>query len=249
MKNYPKLRNAPIVEALINIEVEQTKTSNIEDLLEFTKDFKDYKKEKNLVNALIQIKNNDNIELESEKSPIITYGYYFNNNQEKKIAQLKLTGITFNKLNPYQNWETFINDFKGIWDSYKKIVEPQKIKNIAVRYMNIIEVPNDVSIGEYFFIYPEVSNEIKMLRNFYLMLDVYNSDKINTIITFGIAGSMKEENKIPITFDINTIYNSETDLENIWNILEELREIKNQMFFENITNNTVRLLYETKSSV
>lgn len=178
-------------------------------------------------------------------------GFLFESPQEKKIVQARLDGFSFNKLKPYENWKTFYKEAREFWDLYRTITKPEKIIRIALRYINRIEIPLPIKdFRDYILTVPEVAPTLPQgLAHFFMRLLIPNEKiKATTAITETME-LMNSGKTLAIIFDIDTWKETEylLDSKEIWKDFQKLRTIKNQIFFESITDKTKELLNGIRS--
>lgn len=126
-----------------------------------------------------------------------------------------------------------------------KLVENIKINRISVRSINRIEIPHYVADPtEYFYtsiystknvIPPEVNSYMLSYR--YLWDD--NKDAIISQNMGPFNGGV-----FPLIFDIDVLNRNPFDFDEktFWDRFDEIRRIKDDIFFKNITNKTLDLI-------
>lgn len=244
MKKYPHLNNAPIHEAIIDIRVglppeldsqiflkekavlEKMGYPKIEQCWEFTTGI---------------TFNQEKSSMSHDRTP---KGYWFKTEDRSSIIQFRKDGFTYNKLKPYSSWKDIQEAAKNAWTIYKKItVEPQIIR-VAVRYINHIELPLPLkNISKYFFITPEVAGRENRPIKGFMQRTIIDEVEIDgeSVVTFASQqGSSQDFIKILLDIDV---YKHVDDMNlpesEIWKILNDCREIKNRIFFNSITEETL----------
>ncbi|MBI4767913.1 MAG: TIGR04255 family protein [Deltaproteobacteria bacterium] len=238
MAEYPTYPNAPIIEAILDIHAFLPINVSLDQLRSLHARIQDRYPEKQ---ERIAIKSSFNLDFK-EKRPITTGlskidGFLFRSSIEGKIVQSRLDGFTFNKLKPYESWILFSAEAKEMWNYYCELVNPIKINRFSLRYINKIIIPFNADIKDYFLTGPEIGNKLpQTFGSFFMRLEVPN-EKIDSVGLINIASQPAEESGFPIIFDIDVIRNiviSSND-EKLWLYFEELREFKNVIFFESLT--------------
>ena len=56
------------------------------------------------------------------------------------IAQFRVDGFTFSKLEPYTTWEKVFGEALRLWNIYVEIAHPLETSRVAVRYINRLRV-------------------------------------------------------------------------------------------------------------
>lgn len=231
--------NPPITEALIDVRVTLPKEITLEQLSIFHEDIKKYfphKKER--FSGRFQIKAGAAPEIVASSNKVD--GFLFNSEDGKKIVQARLDGFTFNKLRPYSNWKDFSAEAKYLWGHYVEIAKPINIVRLALRYINKIELPlpfNDFK--EYILTIPEIAPAIPQgLAGFFMQLVIPNPEiKASAVITETIQAKSDNVGVLPLIFDIDISRNVvlDTTSQEIWQVLEQLRNFKNQIFINSLT--------------
>ncbi len=243
---FPIFKNAPITEALLDIQVTPRSDITIQQLENL---YNNIKKKYSDKKKRIEIKGS--FKFNKKGFPIVPpasikpVGYFFKSPKENKIVQARINGFTFNKLKPYQNWELFFCEAKKLWSLYKKIAEPQNIIRIALRYINQIEIPLPITdLDDYIkTIQPIPSLLPQKIKDYFSRITI-PFDEINAeaILTQTIKG-IKDNEFLIYIFDIdvyqNKIYNIND--KNFWKIFEKLRTYKNKIFFKSLTNKAKEL--------
>lgn len=237
--------NPPITEALLDIRVNLPKETTLETLLFFQNEIKEHfpnKKERHT--GTFQIKTGAPPEVLTSSDR--TDGYMFYASDNKKIAQARLYGFTFNKLKPYSKWETFSQEAKYLWEHYVEIAKPVNIVRLALRYINRVELPlpfNDFK--EYVLTTPEIAPGIPQgLAGFFTQLVIPNVEiQATAIVTETIEKIDEKSNVQPLIFDIDVSRNTilEPLAKDIWSIMEDLRNFKNQIFMMSFTDKAKEL--------
>ncbi|MCK4358599.1 MAG: TIGR04255 family protein [Candidatus Cloacimonetes bacterium] len=246
MKTFQVFQNAPITEALLDIRVKLPEHITINDIESFYKKVKDKFPEKK---ARKQFKVNIDLSSKAQfsevQSPSKIDGYLFRSSIEKKVVQSRMDGFTFNKLKPYNNWNSFSSEARQLWNIYYEMFKPLKITRIALRYINRINIPLPFeNFKEYILTIPEISSDLPQgLSNFFMQLNIPNT-KINAMAV--INETMKKitrDNKLPFIFDIDVfqINDYSNNTENIWEEFEKLRVFKNEIFFNSLTQKAKEL--------
>ncbi len=245
MKEVISFLNPPITEALLDIRVTLPKEVTIEQLAVFHEDIKtSFPTRKERYSGAFQIKTGFAPEIVTTSNRID--GFLFHSQEGKKIVQARIDGFTFNKLKPYSNWEDFSGEAKYLWDHYLAIAKPINVVRLALRYINRIELPLPFSdFREYILNIPEIAPGVpNSLSGFFMQLSIPNPEinaQANIIET--IERSIPEKGTIPFILDIDVFQNIilESSSKQIWEILNQLRQFKNQIFLNSLTSKAKEL--------
>lgn len=250
MIKFPHLDNAPIVEAIIDFRVKLPQNFQVEKFLALKEKLKNiYPKtmEQKFMRTKVEVKDEKITSQDLQKS---LEGYFFKSEDEKNIAQFRINGFTFNRLKPYTSWEEILPQVKDLWSLYIDIASPESITRVAVRYINHIEIskPDNIVFSDYLKVPPKVPDtpyNIPSTSSNFLTKIVINDLAQLIEANFIQAFEIDIKNNLPIIIlDIDAFKKVDIAPDNneIWNIFEQLHEMKNKIFFNSITDKTLEQL-------
>ncbi len=237
--SYLHLNNAPVKEGLIDI---QTSLCNPLDMhVDFDniskKLINDFPVTTNLFQTGVQFNREKGF---TPAEDIKVIGKKYSSLSNDKIAQIRYSGITVSKLFPYDNWESLLHQTKLIWDEYHKIFKPERINRIATRFINSIDVRLPFNFNEYFKSPYSLDERInKPLKSYLfrcsLVFEEFNAD---AIITQSLQpdGTNSEKAFLILDIDVYKVVSYESTDGKIWDDLISLHDIKNEIFFNSITD-------------
>ena len=244
MSKWPHLDNAPITEALIDIRVDLPDDVDMEVLKSLHDEIRsDYPKLK------VRTRWSGRIDFSAGEAPQLEkpaggpYGYMFMSDDDLRVVQVRKDGFTFSRLRPYESWECLREEAHGLWKLYLQVARPTRVKRTAVRYINRIPLPVPVDdLGAWFNTRPEIASGIcEVLQGLLVRLVIpYDDVKATAIVTETIEKGSHTES-LPIIFDIDVFRKQPMDVNSsaIWEGLEDLRRIKNDIFFRSLSRQTV----------
>ena len=237
------LKNAPIIEAIIDFRVRLPVEFDAEGFSSLREDLSDkYPKiEKGrVITGSIKIKGDKPIVETTEDTGI--KGYRFTSRDKKEVAQFRIDGFTFSRLQPYTKWESVLDEARRLWELYSLKSSPQVVERISVQYINRIDIPSKSDLEEYFTASPVLPKKLPQeLSQFFTRLVVHEKDLTASIIQT-LVQSPKSEH-IGIILDINVLKENVKGIseKSIWSTMKRMREFKNRLFFALITEKTARL--------
>ena len=245
MGKYTVFPKAPITEALLDIRVElptEVSLAKLETVHDLVKERFPVKGQRIPFQADIKV-SPEGVQIESPPSSGPD-GYVFRSPNGGKIVQARLDGFTFNKLKPYEKWEMFRDEAHELWNVYFRTAKPIRITRIALRYINRIEIPLPLKdLKEYILTTPEIAPKLpQALTHFFMRLVIPNPDiDATAIITQTIEPPIA--NRLPLIFDIDVfreiVYmGNKTEM---WDEFEKLRQFKNDIFFDSLTEKAKEL--------
>jgi uncharacterized protein (TIGR04255 family) len=246
MGDYTVFQHAPITEALLDIRVELQQPVSLSNLDQYHEKIKERFPEKQ---QRIAFKANIKLAPEGATAAIPTSepdGYLFRSTANNKIVQARLDGFTFNKLRPYENWEAFKSEAQELWDFYYQIAGSLRITRLALRYINRIEIPLPFKFKDYILTLPEVAPSLpQAMSGFFMQLTIPNPDIEATAVINETIENVTDNQRLPLIFDIDVFreVNLIGNKPEMWAAFDQLRDFKNNVFFDSITEKT-RGLFE-----
>lgn len=230
--------NPPITEAVLDIRAEvspgcdQEALESIHDHVE-----QDYPK----LEPQTQVRVNFQVTPESQalNQESGFRGFFFRAPQKNQLFQARLDGFTFNKLKPYNDWKSFSEEARRLWNLYRKIAKPTSVSRIALRYINKIMLPLPFrDFREYVLTSPEVAPELPQALDHFLLRIVFTDPgtSATAVITQTIEQPI-ENRTLPLVFDIDVwsqVGHDEVD-DKMWERFEGLRNLKNDIFLKSLT--------------
>ena len=246
MAEYSLLRNAPITEALIDIRIKIRNDFDVERLQTIHTSIADKYPQKKP-----RRKWEGRFEFKMGEAPIsdsteTVDGYIFTSADANQLFQARLAGFTFNKLKPYDKWETFRDEALKLWQLYKDVISPE-ISRVALRFINKIDIPLSpqtvLDFDDYLTAGPVVPKGLPQGIGSFLTRIVTHDPNIDaTAIITQAFEQIIYPKFVPIILDIDVFKQREMmSEEETWQTLEKLRHFKNNIFFESITEKAKEL--------
>lgn len=165
----------------------------------------------------------------------------------KKVLALRTNGFAFELGAPYPTWEEFSAEASKYWSEYVREFHPSSVTRYAVRYINRIVIPEaPIEADKYFNLRPEIPDDLdvkvdQLFMQLRFKVPKFGDDilvtsnvglaeptdptKMNFILDFDVVGT----NHLPIVDSV------------IFEHLNKLRDLKNELFELSITDDTRRL--------
>ena len=239
---FPK---APITEGLIDIRVQLPAEVSLADLEKLHTKIKDAypdKKSRKMWQGTLELKD--------EKEPLKTAhfevdGYHFTSSNGRQVVQYRLDGFTFSRLRPYSSWEEVFPEAKRLWEIYRAFVKPVLVTRLAVRYINSIEIPSKAfDYDDYLTAGPKVPQELpQLLQHFFTRIEIPFPDRGAAAIIMQTPSRKEDPVNSAIILDIDVFAEVSLQPEDakIYEVFSILRETKNEVFFNSITEKTKEL--------
>lgn len=239
------LKKAPIREAILDIRVKLPVNTESVKLLAIQPKIED-----RYPNRQVQWKGQfqiqlDKPDLEAASIARAVNGYMYRSADDKQIVQYRLDGFTFNRMQPYDKWETLRDEGRRLWEFYCEAMSPETTTRVALRYINFLELPTPVhEFAEYLTSPPVVPANLPQGVSSFLTRIVINepTQGVAAVITQALEKIIKPD-IVPIILDIDAIKEGPfgPDSPEIWETFERLRIFKNQVFFESVTEKALEL--------
>lgn len=173
-------------------------------------------------------------------------GYTYSTTDQKVKLNIEQGTVTYHDERKYEGWESFISCIREFLDLISPLISGSLIQRVSIRFINKFVLPDfnnpldytNVTISaaqETAFAYPVSKYAFRLFH-----------DVPGTNIKSWVNHSLDNvDGQLNYMFDIdvldhqNIVYNEET----IMDILENLRVVKNAIFFETLTDKTLNLCY------
>lgn len=170
-------------------------------------------------------------------------GIWLKTEDEKSVAQFRVDGFTFNRLKPYTRWEQILPEALRLWRLYTELATPQSVTRLALRYINHMKLPAPASsLDDYILTSPKVPPSVPQTLSAFatriVLEHAQHQMKANVVqvLEAGIEGPA-----LSLLFDID-VYRAgplEVSAATMEQILGNLRDYKNEIFFESLTERFV----------
>lgn len=246
-----RLPNAPIVEAVIDIQHRLVENVPADQLL-FELDGYDKSTPMNRIEIGIHFQDG---EMTNQTDRHGSHGYKYTNTRERFAVHFRNNGVTTSKLKPYDTWESFQPIAQKHWNTYcsKFNLGPDAVTRVAVRYVNRIMVPADsegIRIQDYLSNAPEIPDETDRgtIHEFLCRMVLPIPEFEGEVIIISTMEEYVDEGQIaylPLVLDIDVFKTFDggrlDSLEQMWSIIGQMRDIKNEMFDKIVTPKALEL--------
>jgi len=236
------LPNAPIVEAVIDFRVLPQEQATFEMFGGLTSLIGDPYSQKSTMQSVQARFGLENGQWVNSLPTPATIGWIYQTSTE--IAQFRVDGFTFNKIAPYTTWEQVFGEAHRLWKIYKDVARPKQISRIAVRYINRMRFIAPTSLAEYIESPPTVPAPIsKVVREFLSRIVIDDQERrASAVITQALEPRI-DQDQVTLLLDIDAFRESnvpQNDSE-LPMAFEQLRKLKNEIFFASITEKTAEM--------
>jgi uncharacterized protein (TIGR04255 family) len=245
--SYPNLRNAPIIEGLIQIQVKPHQGINIEDVRAFAERVKEkYLIVGELRDLRAQFVFNQS-EATSQPVAAMHVGYRMERNAPHFVVHARTGELLVSRLKPYDRWEELLSETQYLWSTYVEVCKPELVTRLATRFINQLPLPlKDLDLDHYLSAPALIPHKLpQVFEQFLTRVVVPDSETGIHIAISQASGEVNSQSEtLPILLDID-VYKAELEFEvasdKIWDMLGKMRDIKNRAFFGSVTEKAIKL--------
>lgn len=246
-----ELRNAPIVEAVLDIDCDLPPEQQLASLEEPARDAYRGQYSKLRKQALQEHRT----EVGPDRPARMSEGrhgvqaFQFLRDDGKQLVQVRQQGFSFNRLAPYSSLDDYMTDIEEAWQAFVKVASPVQVVAIRLRYINRILIPlvsGEVDLKEYLKTpqTPKVAGlKLVGFLNQHLAVETDTGNHVNVVL----ATQAPENGFLPLIFD-NTAASLERGDPQDWPWIREkiqsLRVLKNRVFRETLTKSCLNLFQQ-----
>lgn len=173
-------------------------------------------------------------------------GYRLDSADKLHVLQCRTRGFTFSRLAPYAQWDQLRDEADQWWNLFCEMVNPGIVTRLAVRYINAIDIPLPVQdFADYFVCAPKVPAGLPQALSGFLQRTVIPDELTKTVSI--VTQALEDQGgiattKITVLLDVDVFRQVAFDREKrgeVLAVLDVLRDQKNRMFFEHLTEKTI----------
>jgi len=172
-------------------------------------------------------------------------GYIYTNADNSRKVIISLENIAYIQEGKYTDWASFKNEWSEIISHFSFILKGLNIERVSIRFINQFVVTEMTSPLDYFN--TSISAKDGVIK---YPVDLYFYRYIlripETMIRVIVANTLQEITNTNFTFifDIDVLNDGhfKFDVKLLSDLMEDLREVKNETFFNNITEKTLSLI-------
>ncbi len=237
------LRNAPIREAILDVRTPRREDLDISLLGDLCKALPDYPVIQDRLLYMGELKIHTGPDVYSEQREVQRDGFRAVSEDGNQIAQFRLDGFSFSRMRPYTSWPEVESEARRLWELYAQTVAPQKVTRLAVRYVNHLRIPFPVQdLKAYLQGIPDLPEGWPQNVSSFLYRNTLLDPErgLSAHVTLALTDDV-DQDKIGLIFDIDAFVDGEFPLptEEFWGTFGSLRDLKNRVFFNGVTEKTL----------
>jgi uncharacterized protein (TIGR04255 family) len=233
------LANAPIVEAVVDFRVLPQENVNSETFAGLTASIGNRYSQNSSLQSVEGRFGIENGQFVNDLSKPTTIGWRYHSDTE--IAQFRLNGFTFSKIAPYTTWKEVFEEACRLWKVYLQIHDPKQVSRVAVRYVNQMRLDAHAKLDEYLESPPLLPLPIPQVISEYLLrTKVEDLSRGASAVIIQALEPQVDPSVLSVLLDIDAFreVNMAPNDPAILSIFQQLRELKNDIFFASITEKT-----------
>ena len=245
---WPILNNPPVVAALFQLKF-NAENINIDDFLSY-----DVQLKRTMPNRMNNIQVGINLGGTSIPLGVSTISgttdakvgsYVYSSEDQKLKLEISNDTITYINENLYKDWNSFKTEVLKILSIVSNTLEKTQITRNSIRFINRFSFESFDNPEEYFNMLISSNNDgvtpyPLQQYGFRIVMSVLDSE-IHSIVNQG--AEYVQTNTFIYTFDIDVLDKQQLpfNIDSLSMNMERLRDVKNKIFFDNITEKTLKL--------
>lgn len=244
METSHKYPNPPLREAMLVIQMTFGSGNGMEAARLFSETLKGEYPDRKPVYAEGTVEDS----IDGRPNPLLPHQpirYVCREPDNKSVVQVGATEFDFSCLPPYPGFETFLGESRRIWERFRETSPEVTIDRLALRYLNVIELPNPVGeISDWLTVGPTIPSAFpQTVAGLYLQLELPFPDRLTRLLVTEAMGEVTSESVQTVLLELDLMREDSVPQsdEEMWAYFGSLREIKNVVFEACLTPRTREL--------
>lgn len=171
----------------------------------------------------------------------------FRQEDNKQLIQVRSQGYSFNRLAPYSTLVEYLVEIERTWRLFVRLATPLQVRAVRLRYINRLHLPlkdGKLETTDYLRVSPQLPDESNLtfvgFLNQHSAVESGTGNQANIVL----AAQPPENDELPVIFDIGVNHFENGEVENWPWILENivaLRSLKNRIFENTLTKSCLNL--------
>ncbi len=243
----------PIVEALVEIRFNPNKAVTLKKLEKFAESLKEhYPKIEPLNSQTLDIKISGEEEPEHNFKNV-PVGFRLTNIQNNRVVIIAIDKLIISFQSPYTPWPSLKEKTKEIFDKYCSAVEQKETVRVGMRYINRVDLPlgDGFTFQNYINTFPalpesdSLPTSISRFETSVLMPlpEIDSAVTIRQVLLDAQDDNEGNKKYLPFILDLDVFQEknlSISESENIWELLDIMRDKKNAIFFSTFTDEALK---------
>ena len=242
----PQYQRPPITEAVIELRFEQ---ANKDDVLDQYKRRMSDEYPVSEEGATLQLSMDlRDMKMHAGKARVAAKTYKLTRGDGAALLLISPQSVGFIQLAPYTDWTDFRANSQRLWGEWKRIAGYRKLSRVGLRYVNRIDVPDEsdgkIEPEEYLLFAPQLPSFEPPWTPFSYETVVRGpfSDSCNVLLRSGIVPpAIVKHFSLLLDIDVSRDSDVPQNDDEMWTVLDSMRDIKNMIFEGSITDSARRL--------
>lgn len=222
---------APVVEALLDIQIEQASSVQLSDIERLTQlVLAEFPTRLPLHHLQMGFQVNAGGDAEFMKDQQ-TLGYRLD--RPGRVLQLRTNGFSYSHLAPYSNWPAFSKEAQGYWAMYLEALKPARANRLAVRVINRLPLPDGgIPLHECLNFYPTLPDSLPTnAQSLFMQLQLpMKQVDPDAIVILGLYNAPSAPGPNAIMLDIDFVIQRSLPVSEAFQLLDVLGDKKDDIF-------------------
>lgn len=248
MPTFPNLKNAPSVEAVLELRVRLSAPYTTAMGASFAQRMQaSFPKSDEIRFVSNHVSFGNDVAPESSAS-VSLIGVRLESEDGKWVVQAKADGLAVSRMAPYESWETLIAKLKSTWALYAEVFAPQLVTRIGARFINkLVLGTTTIDLDAVLFAGPKIPPALPQHFIQFSSSVVVPKPDVDAAVAITQASELVPfgpDMGMNVVLDIDAFSETPhaTNAPEVWRALDVLRELKNVAFFGSITPATLARL-------
>jgi uncharacterized protein (TIGR04255 family) len=167
-------------------------------------------------------------------------GWRYESQDGGRIVQLRRDGIGYGIVREYTEWADIKAAAHSVWELYREHSGDRDVARVAVRYINVLDLPPWTELNTYLTAAPQVPEGLPQTLTYFLERVVVPFDEgIFAIIIQTMEQVAQPATRVILDIDVYAARVFGAASPDLWFFLDRLREVKNAVFFSSVTERTL----------
>jgi len=169
-------------------------------------------------------------------------GLVFHSADERLLVQFRTDGFTLNRLKPYTSWAELFPMALELWNRYVSVATPEAVVRLATRCINHIPLPPDMrDFEQYLRAAPQIPPELPQSVSAFFTRVTIHEGQLAAHIVQALQTDVASR-RITVILDIDAFCDGSWNSADpdVGNVLGHLHELRNRIFFNAVTDETLR---------
>jgi uncharacterized protein (TIGR04255 family) len=248
-----KLRNPPIVEAVLDFDCDLPAGLNLQQAKEaarelFGSSYPTVRTTYRQQHTIQLTTGGEQITPAEPSAEVAVQGYQFVSEDGRQLVQLRAEGFSFNRLAPYSSFDDYLPEIKRVWQMYIKLIPVTRIRAIRLRYINRLWLPmtqQRIDLDQFLKIGPRTPDEDRLtLASFATQFSAIENNT-REMLNLVLVTEAPTKDHLPVILDITVASPLQVTTPGDWALIEtmlvSLRQLKNRVFENTVTQKCIEL--------